>query len=407
MADKKTNFTAATLRDLPAPAPGKRTYYYDERSPGLELMHKDSGVKTFSTRRWMKEANGPVRVLIGRFPDIDIATARKINAENVTLMARGINPNYEKQAKRSELTFGEHFEWCLEVIFKVHNKSWRKYEAIYNHHLVRWKNRPLSSIATPEIQALHARLGKENGPYAANRLLQLLHSVYTKATGRGYDKPNPVSGIRKFREKSRERFLEAHELPAFFEAVANEPNGDIRDYVLLSLLTGARRANVSGMRWKDVNLQSQIWHIPETKNGTPQRIPLIREAVEILRSRAGNGSEFVFPGPGKRGHLAEPRKGWERILKRAGIHDLRLHDLRRSLGSWQAATGANLSVIGKTLNHKNVATTAIYARLNLDPVRSAVEVATKAMFDAGKVTGGAKLLSFPEGQDLSKQKKAG
>jgi integrase len=283
----------------------------------------------------------------------------------------------------------------MEMIFKVHIKTWKKYEAIYNRHLLGWKSRPLGSIATPEIQALHAKVGKVNGMYAANRLLQLIHSVYAKATGRGFEKPNPASGIRKFREKSRERFLEAHELPAFFEALSKEKNDTVRDYILLSLFTGARRANVCSMRWKDVNLQSKVWHISETKNGTSQRIPLIDEAVEVLKRRLNNQSEFVFPGPGKRGHLAEPRKGWKRILEAANIHNLRLHDLRRSLGSWQAATGANLSVIGKTLNHKNVATTAIYARLNLDPVRSAIETAASAILKAGNLQSVTKVIPFP------------
>ena len=64
----------------------------------------------------------------------------------------------------------------------------------------------------------------------------------------------------------------------------------------------------------------------------------------------------------------EPKLGWKRILERAEIKDLRLHDLRRTLGSWQAATGANSYMIGRTLGHKDSQSTAIYARLNIDPV---------------------------------------
>ena len=78
----------------------------------------------------------------------------------------------------------------------------------------------------------------------------------------------------------------------------------------------------------------------------------------------------------------EPKKGWKRILERAGIEDLRIHDLRRTLGSWQAKTGASLAIIGKSLNHKNQSTTAIYARLDLDPVRNSVNTATSAMLAA-------------------------
>jgi integrase len=68
-----------------------------------------------------------------------------------------------------------------------------------------------------------------------------------------------------------------------------------------------------------------------------------------------------------------------RILKEAGIADLRIHDLRRTLGSWQAATGANSYIIGKSLGHRSQQSTAVYARLNLDPVRDSVNKATDAM----------------------------
>ena len=88
----------------------------------------------------------------------------------------------------------------------------------------------------------------------------------------------------------------------------------------------------------------------------------------------------------------EPKSAWRRILDRAEIDDLRIHDLRRTLGSWQAATGANLSIIGKTLAHKNVSTTAIYARLNLDPVRDSMEKATSAMLAAGAVIQSAEVI---------------
>src|SRR6185503_5001402 len=93
-------------------------------------------------------------------------------------------------------------------------------------------------------------------------------------------------------------------------------------------------------------------------------------------------TQYVFPGSGKSGHLEEPKKGWQRILTRAGIADLRIHDLRRTLGSWQAKQGASLAIIGKSLNHKNQNTTAIYARLDLDPVRDSVNTATSAMMAA-------------------------
>ncbi len=177
--------------------------------------------------------------------------------------------------------------------------------------------------------------------------------------------------------------------------MAEENNDTIRDYFILSLLTGARRSNVLAMKWEQINLEQGEWRIPETKNGTPQIITLSEEALVLLQNRKATADgEYVFPGTGSSGHLMEPKKGWERILTRAGITDLRIHDLRRTLGSWQAKTGASLSIIGKSLNHKSPTTTAIYARLDLDPVRESVEKATNAMLVAAGVKPAAEILKI-------------
>jgi hypothetical protein len=85
----------------------------------------------------------------------------------------------------------------------------------------------------------------------------------------------------------------------------------------------------------------------------------------------------------------EPKKGWQRILEKAN-----LADLRRTIGSWQAKTGASLAIIGKSLNHKNPATTAIYARLDLDPVREAMQRATSAMLAAAGMKDSAKVVKL-------------
>lgn len=96
----------------------------------------------------------------------------------------------------------------------------------------------------------------------------------------------------------------------------------------------------------------------------------------------------------KAGHIQDPRSSWERVLRSAGIADLRLHDLRRMLGSWQGRTGASLVVIGKSLNHRSREATAIYARLDLDPVRQSVERATSAMLEVAGIKQGADVPPF-------------
>jgi integrase len=122
----------------------------------------------------------------------------------------------------------------------------------------------------------------------------------------------------------------------------------MRDFVLLALLTGARRANVLAMRLQDVNLDRGEWRIPETKRGESQTVTLVPEAVEILRRRSAKftGGEFVLPAKSKVGHLREPKSGWRHILKRSGISDV----LNRPIEI--AHEGGRLCPPGRRLSHQ-------------------------------------------------------
>jgi len=151
------------------------------------------------------------------------------------------------------------------------------------------------------------------------------------------------------------------------------------------------------MRWVDVDLRLQQWRITaeESKNKTAMVIPLVGEALEILqRRREYASSVFVLPARSRSGHLEEPHMGWERILSRAGLQDVRLHDLRRTMGSYQTIGGASTAIVGKTLGHRNPASTAVYARMTLDPVRDAMEKAVELMKQAAAMPAEKKVVNL-------------
>ena len=272
---------------------------------------------------------------------------------------------------------------------KKYKLSWWKDEMEINRFLTHWFKRKISTISQQEIRAIHEKIGSDSGLYQANRLLSRISAIYNKAIEWGYKGENPSKGIKKFKEQSRDRFIQTDELPKLFKALEQEENTIVRDYIYLSLYTGARKNNVLTAKWEQINFSLLEWRIPITKNGEPQTIPLIEQAVKLLKNRKKENdklelqdfqNQWVFPSlTSKAGHLTDPKKGWARILERAEIENLRLHDIRRTMGSYQAITGASLPIIGKSLGHKTSQATQIYSRLNNDPVRQSMEKAVGLM----------------------------
>ncbi|MFP3477991.1 tyrosine-type recombinase/integrase [Burkholderia ambifaria] len=386
------NFTKTAIDALPLPERGWK-YYYDTKVSGLAIGVGASGVKTFVLYR--KVNRKPERIKIGRYPDLTVDKARAAATNLNADIANGTNPAELKRVRRAEMTFGDLFDQYYKNHAVPHKKTADEDKQKFNKYLsnnkdgINLASRQLSQITKMDIGQLFAKIGKSH-KVTANRVLALVSSIFGKAIEWGiWSQMNPCHGIRKHSEVSRDRFLHPDELPKFFEHLLAYPNATVRDYVLMSLLTGARRSNVLAMRWDQVNLERAEWRIPDTKNGTPQSVPLVPDAIAILEARKKldvcGGSPYVFPGSGESGHLVEPKKAWKIILDRAGIADLRLHDLRRTMGSWQAGTGANLSVIGRSLNHKSTQTTAIYARLWMEPVRNSMEAAAEAMLAAARI----------------------
>lgn len=396
---EKINFTMAGLARLKPPATGRR-WVYDTKAAGLGLLLTPTGSASFYV---YKKVNGrPERIRIGGFPEINVDTARDEAVKIIADIAKGSNPADAKRKRRGELTLGELFNLYLEFHAVPHKKasSVATDKAVWKRYMTTWNERKLSSVSENDIRALHAKIGKANGKYAANRLLALLSTMFSEAIRHGEWKlANPCRGVRAFTEKSRDRFLQPEEIPRFLAAVDSLENQQIGDAFRLMLYVGARKGNILAMRWEDVNLASGTWRIPDTKSNEPQLVHLPEAAVSILTAlknadenrHEGKRSPFVFPARtagSKTGCLQDVTKSWNDVRDAAGLPGLRMHDLRRSLGSWMAGSGASLQVIGKTLGHHDPATTAVYARLNIDPVRDAVNTAVAAMIAAGKTTDG-------------------
>ena len=368
----------------------KRSYYYDSKTDGLRLQITAAGTKSFQFQIWDPNRKRPVTRTLGKYPSLPIEKARKKAIAEMAAVNDNIDIEEAAKSTREEDTFSLIFTRWLEEHAKPHKKSWDEDERRYKLYIEKTLGKKkLSWFTQGKIRKWHSditKIKKQRGEgnitgTTANRALALLSTVFNQIAP---DRPNPCRGVKKFREQSRDRFLQPAELQRFFETLdAPETPPDFRDYLLLSIFTGARRSNIMAMRWTDIDFEQGIWKIPadESKNAEAMAIPLVQPAIDILLNRKDStNSIFTFHSKtAKSGHMEEPKGAWKSLLKYAGLKDVRLHDLRRTLGSYQTITGASSTVVGKTLGHKSHQATAVYARLNLDPVRESMETAVNAM----------------------------
>jgi integrase len=402
----KSDFTKRRVDLMVCPSTAKRAYFYDARVRGLALAVTPLGKKGFILYR--KVDGRPERITIGPYPDLSIDQARRKAEELNGKIAQGENPAEKRRAIRDENTLAELFASYSENAKRKRNLG--EHGRRFRVHLTKWRFKKISSIRHGDVLLLHERIKNKRavipasapgapvrkaqmigGPYAANRVVELLSAMFNHARETGWKGENPAEDIEAFPERKRRRFLKSEELPAFFKSLDQETNEVIRDYVLLSLLSGARRSNVQSMRWDEIAWTEATWTIPAAKAKEDEdiNVALSPVAMRLLEKRKDvSTSEWVFPGRGRSGHLVEPKTTWKRIVSRAGLADLRLHDLRRTLGSWQAATGASMPIIGKSLGHADGSSaTKVYARLEMDPVRVSVNRAGAALLTAGGLAG--------------------
>ena len=421
-----------------------------------------TGNKAFYLYRRTKGGD-PTRIKLGQFPLLSVEQARRKAAELNAEIEGGANPAETKRLLKSTPSLSQFFT----EYGKKHGErkvSWKDDQQRYRDHIEPLVGKKKITEITRSDLALVLSAGLQKGlsPGTVRQLRALLSTLFRMATEFGYIDSSPAFQLKVAGTPvQRDRFLQSSELPAFFSGLEQDSNIDIADLIKLALLTGARRDNVSAMRWQDLNLDNATWRIPRTKNQTPHTVTLTSDAVAILKTRLSThekrlkenkypyGRPYVFPGPGELGYIRDPHKTLERVIDRAEIDNIKtriietgsdfvwpirrnkrkgdrgptmetlkeslqraratakdlnidisncrienftFHDLRRTLGSWQVMTGASLPIVGKSLNHKSPQATAIYARLQLEPVRESVNKATDTMLQIGK----ARRITFSE-----------
>ena len=193
-----------------------------------------------------------------------------------------------------------------------------------------------------------------------------------------------MPNVSKLEEpKGRVRFLSREERTRLLDACRKTP--DLYTIVVLALSTGARRGEILGLRWRDVELKRSVIVLHDTKNRDRRVLPLSGPALAIMQERSRVRhitTDRVFPNLRRPEAEYNIRRCWPEALEAAGIEDFRFHDLRHSAASYLAMNGATLAEISEILGHRTLAMVKRYAHLTDSHVSKVVARMNEAIFSA-------------------------
>lgn len=273
----------------------------------------------------------------------------------------------------------------------------KSYEQLWEPHVGRDHGTKSLHYLARLVPQLHRKL--KDKPVTANRLVQVIRNLFTHAARTGtWSGPNPTidpvtgRGFKKYTVASRERHLTTAEAGRVLAYAETEPQ-PWRDFWRLLILTGVRASTLREMKWAHLDLRKSesTWAVPTTKNGDPQLVPLTDTAVAILRERldaapkqkAKPVSAWVFPmRDNPKVCIADLDHAWARVKEHAMIDGVRIHDLRRTAGSWATQGGAPLPAVGKMLGHRSHNSTAIYARADIGAARAAAAIVEARLLES-------------------------
>lgn len=378
----KLLFTSTQIRSLSCPENRRKIEYFDSSCKGLSIEVRASGGKTYYLR--YRDVWGKVRqIKLGDERDLSLADARNLADKRRREITLGIDPLEKRREQRLTPTFEDFVETKYLPHARIYKRALNTELSILHLHLLpKLGTLRLDEVTQQLARKIHEeRLALGAAPASANRMLILLRRIFTlaiewKTPGAHF---NPCTGVSPFAENNLvERFLTVEETKRLFESLSTSGNPVLPSIVAMLIFTGARRREVLTARWCDINIDLRLWRIPETKAGKPRHVPLADGAV-ILLNKLSKGSGWVFPNPRTGKPFKNIYVSWDRARRRAGLKDVRIHDLRHSFASFLVNNGRSLYEVQKILGHAQARTTQRYAHLAHGTLIEAANAATRAI----------------------------
>lgn len=376
-------------------------FIWDDDIPGFGLRVLPSKRKSYIVQ--YRAGRRSRRMNLGLSTVLTCEQARTRAIAIVAAAKNGEDPAAKRDADRQAITVKELAERFDKehISVRVKESTAKGYRRMLERVIIPALGRHrVTEVTRADIAKIHHDL--RHIPYDANRCLEIISKMFSLAEMWGLrpEGTNPRKHIKKYPEEKRERFLSAAELRRVGEVLREMEDEGVElpsaiAAVRLLILTGCRLGEIMTLKWEYVDFAGKALRLPDSKTGA-KVVHLGQPAVEVLQKiERVEKNPWVIVGTKPGARLSDLQPFWQRVRARAGLKDVRIHDLRHTFASTAVAAGQGLPMIGKLLGHTQVQTTARYAHLAADPVKDAAERVASSLAQtigaqrAGKLAGAA------------------
>jgi integrase len=370
----KVQLTRSLVQSVACPAHQAKLALFDLGCRSLVLEVRPTGNKVFALR--YVDGRGKQRQFkIGNAQDYSLAEARKRASQLRSQIALGEGPDGSSRLLKTVPTVSQFIHDRYLPFVAGYKRSWTCDRGLLKNHIEPiWGKKYLDQITKADVIGLMAAQRKTHAPGSCNRLLILLRYLFSCAVK--WETPginaNPSAGIPLMKEDNqKERYLSTEEVRRLYRQLQQSDNRMLQYIVPMLILTGARKREVLDARWEDFDFDRLHWRIHTTKLGKPRFVPMSDGVVSLLGSIQRLDCEWVFGNPKTLKPYVSIFCSWNTARTKAGLADVRIHDLRHSYASFLVNAGRSLYEVQRLLGHTQIKTTQRYAHLSHDTLLDA------------------------------------
>lgn len=361
----------------------KKVDYYDTVITGFILEVRPTGGATYHLR--YRDPHGRQRQFkIGDAKSLTFDKAKQAAKVLRSKVVLGESPNEDRNAKRAIPTLAEFIRDKYLPHIETYRRNYASDVSQLNLHILpRFGAMHLDQITQVAVDDVLQEMRSSGYAMAtANKTVIMMRIIfnYAKRLQTPGSEVNPAAGLKLFvPDNARERYLSKEETQRLRDALDQSENPQLKFIVPLLLLTGARKREILDAKWEHVSLERRTLRVPLSKSGKPRLIHLSETVMSILRQVPRfEGCPYVVPNPKTKVPFVSIFLSWNNARKRAGLAEVRMHDLRHSFASNLVNAGQSLYVVSKALGHSQIKTTSRYSHLSQETLLAAADVAAVA-----------------------------